>query len=293
MHEKEREDIINSPSPFSTNAKFVASFIAEVGRNLETALAVERGTTKPTGNWIHTFKNFRDVADVLHPLTFGGLTADEAAYRQALQYELIGILKRLLLKHKGDALDPRHAIITHWRAHGLRSSPKQGDFVDLSGQEWDRFSTLMLALLGVSPFELVVVADALTSSLFLEFDNVSGGYVQTDAYQGLAKLIDEIRLINVRLNAESLTSIFEYSPRNRGGRDVPVEIEAQKLALLHGIGLRWVNIISLTRALIVHLHGQPFTMPDLMPFSPVHGFEDQLDTELPSESDTRRWLGIS
>ena len=164
--------------------------------------------------------------------------------------------------------------------------------MDLEGPEWDSFSAVMFHLLALSPFELVVVADALTSSLFLEFDSATGGYVQTEAYRALAKLIDEIRRINAALNVQSLAVILEQTPRARGGRDVPVEIEATKLALLHGVGLRWVNIISLARALSLHLDGQPFAMPNLMPFSPVHGLEEKLDTEMASEADTRRWIGI-
>jgi len=292
MTDKERKQVASFQSRFATDAEFVGAFLTEIGRNRETAAAVREGTDKPTGNWIYQFRDFRDVADVLHPLTFGGLTADEAAYRKALQHELIGILKRLLLKYEGEALDPRYAVIKHWEKYGLRESPKEGAWVRLPGHDWGQFSTIMFALLGLSPFELVVVADALTSSLFLKYDGSTGGYEQTDAYRALAKLVEEIRLFNSRLTVETLTPLIECSPRSRGGADVPVEISAHKLATLHGLALRWVNIVSLSRSLIVHLHGQEFTMPGLMPFSPVHGLEAKLDIELPNEDDVRRWVGI-
>lgn len=292
LTDKERREVSQFPSRFSTDADFVSSFLTEIGRNVETALAVKRGTEKPTGNWIHIFREFRDVADVLQPLTFSGLTADEAAYRKALQCELIGILKRLLLKYKGDALDPRYAIVSHFETYAIEAPLDPDSTTRIPGDEWGKFSVTMFHMFGVSPIELVVVADALTSSLFLEYDGASGAYRQMETYHALAKLIEEVRSFNKGLTPELLTTLVAYSPKSRGGKDVPADIPSQQLAMLHGLGLRWVNIVSLAKALILHLEGRPFEMPKLMPFSPVKGLEEKRNAELASDDDTRRWLGI-
>jgi len=291
LTEEEKQAVAAFPSRFSADASFVTDFLKEIGRNAETERAVKEGLPKPTGNWIHVFRDFRDIADVLTPLTFGGLTADEAAYRKALQHELIETIRPLLLKHKGQALDPRPWLRQHFETYGVTCEQRDGR-LELDGPDFDRFSTILYNAMGIRNIDMVVIADALTSSLFLRFDAATGAYVQTDAYRGLALLVDEIRLFN-RLNTiETMDIVVKTSPKSRGGKDVNVVVTAQEMALLHSFALRWINIISLCRALILHLEGHAFDMPMLMPFSPVKGLNDAIDAEKVSAADARRWIEI-
>ncbi|QNA84454.1 DUF4062 domain-containing protein [Sphingomonas sp. So64.6b] len=290
MNDQERREIVNFHSRFTTDAEFVSAFITEVGRNLETAMAVKRGTEKPTGNWIHTFRNFRDIADVLHPLTFGGLTADEAAYRKALQHELLNILCHLLLKYKGEALDPRASLIKHLNAYAVTMSTRTED-VYMEGKEWDKFATIFYQLLN-GQIEITILPDALTSSIFLQFDPASGGYRKTAAYGAISRLIEEVRRFNKTAANESLATVFEYSPRNRGGKDIPVEIPATKILILHHLALRWINIITLCESLIRHLEGNPFAEPNLAPYSPIRGMDEEIERETVTHDDARRYLKL-
>lgn len=105
LEDREREVISAYPSKFFNDAAFISDFISEIGRNAETTDAVSKGGILPTGNWIHTFSNFRDIQDVLSPLAFSGRTADEAAYSSALQHELLALLARFLVKIKGEPFD--------------------------------------------------------------------------------------------------------------------------------------------------------------------------------------------
>ena len=54
-----------------------------------------------------------------------------------------------------------------------------------------------------------------------------------------------------------------------------------------------INILQLCEALILHLSGQPFRSPDLMPFSPITGFEESIRAERVSVGELRAALGIS
>lgn len=44
--------------------------------------------------------------------------------------------------------------------------------------------------------------------------------------------------------------------------------------MLYGIAHRWIEILNHAQTSILHLGGQPFAMPELMPISPIAGFED-------------------
>ena len=74
-------------------------------------------------------------------------------------------------------------------------------------------------------------------------------------------------------------------------RDEPeyIEVESLKLlVLLHSID-RWSNIIDLCRAIIVHLEGQPFVMPQLRPQSPFYA-EGELDKEIATPEQVDEFL---
>lgn len=47
----ERKAVALAPSKFANDAEFVSAFIAEVGRNAETGVAVKTGGPKPRGHF--------------------------------------------------------------------------------------------------------------------------------------------------------------------------------------------------------------------------------------------------
>jgi hypothetical protein len=60
------------------------------------------------------------------------------------------------------------------------------------------------------------------------------------------------------------------------------------LVLLHSID-RWSNIVDLCRAIIIHLQGQPFSMPQLRPQSPFYA-EGELDKEIATNEQVDEFL---
>lgn len=291
LADAERTAIHNYPSKSANDAIFISDFLTEVGRNAETGLAVKNGDAKPTGNWIHVFSGFRDVHDVLSPLAFSGQTADEAAYSQALQNELLTVLARLLSKRDGKPTEYSNSLKRHIERWPITVDDRFEDDFAIDAEAWQSFSSIMIHTLG-GPLNTVVIEDALTSSVFMAYDTETGRYRQTPSYAALARLVDEIRMYNVGASAEGHSVIFEFSPRQIGRRKGLIQIPSQKLMPLYGLAYRWINIVSLTKALIYHLSGHPFEAPDLMPMSPIVGMEERIAAENPSPSEVRTALGL-
>ncbi|WP_010657913.1 DUF4062 domain-containing protein [Brucella anthropi] len=290
LPDDKKKAISDFPSKFAEDADFISRFLTEVGRNFETATAVKTGAPKPTGNWIYPFVTFKDVHDVLQPLTFSGLTADEASYRKALQYECVELVRRLLLKIDGKPLDPRPSIWRFWTAVPIEASAVEGH-VNVDHNEWSRFSTLMIHLLG-RELKPVVIVDALTSSVFLEYSALRSAYIPTQAYDLLVLLSEEIQLFNKACTSENLSVIYEFSPVQIGRGHESLRIPGAKLAMLVALSLRWFNILSICEGLAKHLAGGSLELPTLMPFSPIKGMQQKLNDENLTSSEARSFLGV-
>ena len=50
--------VLKFPSQHAEDAEFIINFIEEVGRNRETESATRHSNSFPTGNWLHTFRDF-------------------------------------------------------------------------------------------------------------------------------------------------------------------------------------------------------------------------------------------
>lgn len=289
--DRERQAIANAPSKFANDAAFVSSFIAEVGRNVETGRAVTTGAPKPTGNWIHTFRGFRDIHDVLHPLAFTGLSSEEAAYRKALQHDLLTVMAGLLAKYEGKVLDLRPGLRKGLAAHPITVELRDQEWITVDLKEWNAFTTIFYQIMA-HRIETVVIDDALTSTIFLDYDPEKGGYTQSPAYDALARLCDEIRRFKELATTEVLSFLSETSPRAMGRKTGSADLPTTKVALLYGVAHRWINIVSLAQALIFHLEGHPFQMPELMPISPIEGFEEKYQSEQVSVAELRAAMGL-
>ena len=291
LAESERVAIAGAPSRFATDASFIATFVDEVGRNAETKAAVAGGGAKPTGNWIHAFKTFRDIHDVLQPLAFTGLTSEEAAYRKALQHELLSVMSRLLYKFEGKVQDPSGGLKRGLEAHPITVATRDRGWISVDLAKWNLFTTAFVGILGVQ-LETIVIDDALTSTIFLGYDAARGGFLQTPAYDALSDLRTEISRFNSLNTAENLTIVFQTSSRTLGRRTGSHELPAQQVGLLYGLAHRWINIVRLCQALIFHLEGQVFEAPELMPFSPITDFDETIRAELVAVADVRQALGL-
>lgn len=290
LEDRERDAIWGYPSKHLNDAAFITDFISEVGRNVETTDAVNAGGLRPTGNWIHTFSNFRDIQDVLSPLAFSGRTADEAAYSSALQHELLILLARFLVKIKGEPFDVCTFLQRHLASAPIGLADREAETINVDAEAWQAFASLMIHALGQNP-NLFVIQDALTSPLFMDYNPQTGAYEQSPAYLGLAKLIDEVRRYNAAATPETLSLIYEYSPK-RIGRPPDIDLPVLKLAGLYNLAQRWVNIVILSRALVLHLAGRPYVEGKLQPLSPIQGMTERIERERVTISEARSAIGL-
>ncbi len=290
LSDEQRREIARFPSKFAEDADFVAAFLREVGRIEDTKAAQKAGTPMPTGNWIFPFTTFQNVLDVLVPLTFKGATAEDAAYRRALQFELIGLVRRLLIKFEDEIIDPRGIVTRFWQQYPIFAENLSGTTA-VKVEDWNKFSLCMYRLLGAK-IQQIVINDALTSPIFLEYDPTKSGYVDSEAYRMLSQLVDEIDMFNRSVTAETLSLVNAFSRARTGKSTGTHNIPSDKLAVLLHAALRWHNVIAICEALAKHLAGQPFGQPTLLPFSAVQGLDIELANETVSIEEARKYFDI-
>jgi len=284
--------LLNAPSKFASDAEALANFINEVGRNAETKKALKDGSPLPTGNWIHTFSNFRDIWDVVQSQILTGLPVDNLAFRRLLTRELTEILKSGLVKFREEAIySPINIVANFHMENKLTLEGRNNQRSVISRKHWNGMSTFGIHLLG-ERFQSQIVDQALETSYFLYFDKEVNGFVETPVYEALFKLQTEMRSLNRANTADVLSVIFENSPAQRGDTGDFIDIDTTKLlAFLHLMD-RWSNVVELSQAILKHLYGNDFVMPSLRPRSPIADMNELIAAESPSDKDILKFLGV-
>lgn len=267
------------PSKSVADAQFIISFIEEVSRNKETKAAVTNNTEKPTGNWVHVFETFRDVADVIQTETFSGIPIEHLTLRRLLLRELLEVLRSSLAKFKENHVySPKASVLLFHKEHKLTLEGREHEYTEVNVKRWDMLSTFGIHLLS-KKFSTQILQRALESAAFLTYDNSSGSFKEDPVYDALYQLNEEIRRINYANISETLSVIFTQTPRLRPHGSSSVSIETFKLLPFLHLMDRWINIIDLSRAIASYLQGNPFTMPRLRPQSPIPDMNEQLEQE--------------
>lgn len=283
--------LINAPSKFSSDAEALSAFIKEVGRNAETKKALTDGTPLPTGNWIHTFTNFRDIWDVVQSQVLVGLPVDDLAFRRLLARELTEVLKSGLMKLKeGAVYSPINTVVNFHKKHQVTLQDRKSYRTIIDRKRWGTMSMFGIHLLGAR-FQTQIVDRALETSYFLAFDKDANGFVETPVYEALFMLQAEMRTLNRANTTDVLSVIFENSPAQRRETGDKIDIETTKLiAFLHLMD-RWTNVVQLSQAILKHLYGAEFQMPYLRPRSPIADMNEEIAAESASDEDVLEFLG--
>src|SRR3546814_3265278 len=103
------------------NAEAIISFIDEVTRNNETAVAVRGLGTAPIANWIWPFASFGQVRQAIDPLVLNGLATRDASGRKALEEQLYTILQDIVPKIKDAPMNPIKSVLNLRDSFDLRS----------------------------------------------------------------------------------------------------------------------------------------------------------------------------
>ncbi len=283
------KSIINHPTKSVSDADFIIEFIDEVGRNKETISALKGGGELPTANWIHTFVNFNQVIDVLNTQVFSGLPKDESLMRDLLLIELRGLLKNSLVKVRNKAISPAISILKMHENHKFILKSIKTSIIY---EQWKTILFLGTSLLN-KEFQTKILDHALLTNTFLEFSTSSGRYQSTAVHNALSKLQTEIKLFNKSNNRDTTSILYHYCPAQIRGNPENIDIDTLKILPFVHLLDRWVNIIELTRSIIIYLDTNEFTMPKLQHFSPAIDERDNLEKEILSCSELDDFLAVN
>jgi hypothetical protein len=284
-----KSQVLLAPTKAATNAEFIVKFIEEVGKNSETVATAKGEGPLPTGSWLHQFENFEDIIEPIQVQAFTGRPVEEAAMRRLLRRELRDILRRCLVrgaKPGSKAFSPRIAIHNFYATLPEPLSFRGKTAIVVNTERYRRLVSLWIHVIQTKFFPQIL-PEAVRSSAFMEYDQVSGEMKELPVQDALLKLLIELKNISLKDTPDIPKLLLDGFPR----RDEPEysAVESTKLLiLLHSID-RWSNIVDLCRAIIVHMEGQPFIMPKLRPQSPFYA-EGELDKELATPEQVDEFL---
>lgn len=281
----QKNTIAYYPSKFADDAKFIIDFVNEISRNTETKKAISGEGCPPVGNWVQTFADFRDIVRAIDVYVLPSEPVEKQTIKRLLRMELRGYLKNCLVKYKeGKVFSPRIAVEMFHEDNIISKDLFGGDRILVKAKSWDRLLTFSLSLIKVK-LHPIILPRVLAMPTFLDFDVTTGLYSETDVYNSLQMLESEIRIFMEGNNSESLSVLFEYSPRNRHHKDEDVQIEPVKLGCLLHLVDRWCNIIELSASLLAHIDNGDAVVPRLRPCSPVRGMVEALAEEMVTDED--------
>jgi hypothetical protein len=283
-----RDKIISYPTTFASDVKFLVSFIDEVSKNKETADAVRGKGAMPVANWLHSFTGFGDIRDVVDPLILRGLSVRDAAGRRALQNQLLILLRDVLPLIRGKPLIPSPTIQRLAQEINLKIADV-GTSATITGKNWNTFMSLAL-LATRSNITEFPFASFLGSDLLLEYDSRGGVFRQTNAYDLLTELVDQLRKLEQAKASADFATLAKFGANRRNGKPVsaPVHLIAMHLQLL----FRWADVGNLARALALALEGKPFDAGARMPLTPFLDDEKVITEEQVSLEQVRQFVGL-
>ena len=290
IKESEVNRVLAYPSKFASDAKFISSFIEEVGRNIETKSAITKSLPRPTGNWIHIFKDYSEIVAAVNPVILMGLPTHEAYFRRALEGEIMQILGKCLMKFpNGTVLSPIPFL-----SHFIQKYPipyegiLEGDVV-IPTSEWDKFTASLIHIIGAR-FDAVILRDALSASTFFQFDVSESKFQDTPARQAINQLYMEINSFNKANDRDTHSILYEHAPARRSPHIKEVEIPTLKLLPIYHLFHRWGNIFLLGSTILKYLRSGNFDEPQLFPLSPVEEMDKHLVRETVTEDEILEFI---
>ena len=271
-------EIANHPTKQISDPEFIINFINEIGRNKETKEALDGKREFPSGNWIHTFNTFRDIADVLKPEVFNGIPIDEAIMQKLLLSELRDLLQKNLIKIKGQIFSPQNTIANFYSQHELEPNFSLTGYTYVIKKTWDLFKLFIVLYTG-KKYNIQILPKALSSSSFLEFNNEHGIFEETPVHQSLSTLHKEINLFSAQIIPNVAEFLQKYPDHSTLTSNDKVKVANMDLiAVLHTLQ-RWSNIITISKSVINYLENGTFVNPEIFDQSPIPSMNMQIEKD--------------
>ncbi|WP_440980773.1 DUF4062 domain-containing protein [Shinella sumterensis] len=285
LSDRQREKLANHPTAAMDNATAIISFIEEVAKNNETALAVKGLGAAPIANWIWPFSTFSQIRHAIDPLVLHGLPVADAAGRKALEEQLYVLLQKVVPVTSNGLGNPVNAVLNLRKILDVRGSDLTRT-VKVAGEIWSLLVYLLLQSSNAQP-DASPIAAHLGSGLLLAYDPIKGTFDQTAEYDLLVRVIEQANFLQKSAKID-MQEVFRYGRTSAGAGDRIVP--AHLLVLwLQGL-LRWVDFVASARALARSLSGKPLIPPPAIPSTAIIDQEEMLTAEKATIEQIRQFV---
>jgi len=288
--EIEIEEITKLPvhsSVFANDASFIFNFIDEVSRKNEMKNAIAGEGNFPNNNWIHPFKTFRDITDVIKSEFNIKYSLSEESIRFNLKNELFEIAKEFYKKSNGKLVKQNN-----WGAFARNYISK--DLNTPSKMPFKYFKWLSIyALVGTATTVLIgtyFIDSALESGIFLKFDNSTNTYKQSIISKYLIALKSKIeRLKKAEELCKSYNSkvISKYESIKNFPDDMEIQIDNLDIFPFLATYNLQEDVCNLSVGLFQALEGNFKKLDELVlhPNSPFEIENERFKYENPTDDD--------
>ncbi len=284
------KSIAHHPTKRMDDPGFIIQFIDEISRNSDTKAALDGKSEFPKGNWIHHFNTFRDITDVLQPEVFDGAPIEEAVMKRLLLSELRQILKKCLVKLGDDSIySPENTIRLFYQEHNVEKVVNEYSYFPVLTKRWEQIRTFSVHLIALKLSPLIL-PQSLSSSVFLDFDHSKGVYTDNAVYKALHTLHQEIQAFNEQIASGILSVVLEKYRTEQINNIDYAQLEVQSMLGILSLFRRWSNIVTISKAIIHHLNGNVFVMPEIFDKSPIPSMNDELKNEIPTDEELDRFI---
>jgi len=292
IDEKDVDKIIHHPSDFITDADKIFNFIDEVCRKEEMKTAIYKGGEYPKNNWVHPFKNFKDIIDVINNEFKLNSPIDELTLRRNLKNELVSNAQNLLRKHKG-----KISKSTDWAQYGRASISKELNNTSTMKYKYFKWLT-MYAVTGPknkTKIRYYFIEKAIASGLFLKFNISVNTFEDTDISNYLLTLrnkMSEFIYLSKIATEYSLKLTEKYEYLKTCPNETDVTLNNWDLFPFLCLCDCAEDIITLSKAFFNYLEGDStaFDYVSLCPLSPFEGESIRLNDENLTAEETINWL---
>jgi hypothetical protein len=285
-----QQDISSGNSIEFQDMNFTKEFLSEIKRDEEVREGIKGGGPFPKGNWVSSFRDFRELMQALFNSLRVGSRLRKRAIEANLAWELRLNLKGLLTKAK-ESLVPFPFNYPMLQQQLSLESKRLSSFVITSREQKGRICSLAAGVAGFQPERIATNAlnEAINSGEFLEYeanvDKFTVGPVQAS-------------FLDLREEVSKLKAAYSAA----GARDVALEaleqlrvsqIAGNKLGILFGLANDIHNVRTRMASLAAYLAGKRSEpgAADLLPTTPFADEIKALEAEMPTYEEVESWLG--
>jgi hypothetical protein len=284
-----KSEINNHESKMVKDAEIIFKFIEIVSKNKETKQAIKGETSFPINNWIHVFRDFKDIVDSLKATFMLNSSISEQITKEALLAELVSILKSTIIKFNNKLFSYENFVNRAYQQFEINNQTKHIDFIEIPIEFWNYFTIGSFNAVTIK-YEISTVARFFQSSIFYNFNIITQQIEKTQALEAILLLHDEMRdFIDSKQN-KHLDPFFKHPTKGLDKKRDLIRINTIDFLLCISIYARLSNITSLCKSLINHLNGEDFVMPKLFPKSPIPEVAEEMAKEIITDEDVINFL---